>query len=91
MSLQTSGTFEFSFPVAPAATPEIFDVPASWTVTAIQVKNDLSGAWEDASAQFTATDTTHDDAGGTSVTYKRYASNIGDVGARKIRITCTGM
>jgi len=91
LSLQTSGTFTFSFPTAPAATPEIFDVPAAWTVSSIQVKNDLSGAWEDASAQFTATDTTHDDAGGTSVNYKRYSSNIGDVGARQIKITCTGI
>ena len=91
LSLQTSGTFEFSFPVAPAVTPEIFDVPASWTVSTIQVKNDLSGAWENASTQFSVTDTTHDDAGGTSVNYKRYTSNIGDVGARKIKITCTGM
>lgn len=91
LSLQTSGTFTFSFPTAPAATPEIFDVPASWTVSSIQVKNDLSGAWEDAASQFTVTDTTHDDAGGTSVNYKRYSSNIGDVGARQIKITCTGM
>lgn len=78
---------DLSFPAQTIANPEVFDVPASWTVTAVQVKNDLSGAWEDASSQFTVTDTTHNDAGGTSVSYKRYTFNMGvDTGARQIRV-----
>lgn len=78
---------DLSFPAQTVANPEVFDVPASWTVTAVQVKNDLSGAWEDASSQFTVTDTTHPDAGNNTVNYKRYTFNMGvDTGARQIRV-----
>jgi hypothetical protein len=78
---------DMTFPAQTTANPEIFDIPASWTVTAVQVKNDLSGAWEDASSQFTVTDTTHDNAGGTSTAYKRYTFNLGiGTGSRQIRV-----
>lgn len=33
---------DMTFPAQTVANPEIFDIPASWTVTAVQVKNDLS-------------------------------------------------
>lgn len=75
------------FPAQTVANPEVFDIPASWTVTAVQVKNDLSGQYEDASSQFTVTDTTHNDAGGTSTAYKRYTFNMGmATGARTVRV-----
>ena len=75
------------FPAQTVANPEVFDIPASWTVTAVQVKNDLSGQYEDAAAQFTVTDTTHNDAAGNSVAYKRYTFNMGfDTGARTVRV-----
>ena len=75
------------FPAQTVANPEVFDIPASWTVTAVQVKNDLSGAFEDASAQFTVTDTTHNDAAGNSVNYKRYTFSLGiATGARTVRV-----
>lgn len=78
---------DMNFPAQTVANPEVFDMPASWTVTAVQVKNDLSGAWEDAASQFTVTDTTHNDAAGNSVNYKRYTFNMGtDTGARSIRV-----
>lgn len=78
---------DLSFPAQTVANPEVFDIPASWTVTAVQVKNDLSGAWEDASSQFTVTDITHERAGGGSINYKRYTFNMGvDTGARQIRV-----
>lgn len=78
---------DMNFPAQTVANPEVFDIPASWTVTAVQVKNDLSGAWEDAAYQFTVTDTTHNDAGGTSTAYKRYTFNMGfDTGARSVRV-----
>ena len=78
---------DMNFPSQTAANPEVFDVPASWTVSAVQVKNDLSGQYEDASAQFTITDTTHDDAAGNSVNYKRYTFNLGyGTGARTVRV-----
>lgn len=78
---------DFVFPAQTIANPEVFDVPASWTVTAVQVKNDLSGQYEDALAQFTVTDTTHDDAAGNSVAYKRYTFNLGyPTGSRTVRL-----
>lgn len=77
---------EFSFPATTIVNPEIFDVPASWTVTAVESLNTLSNQWEDSSAQFSITDTTHDDAAGTFINYKRYTCNLGmDLGARKVR------
>lgn len=78
---------DMTFPAQTIANPEIFDIPASWTVTAVQVKNDLSGQYEDASDQFTVTNTTHNDAAGNSVAYKRYTFNKGfDTGARTVRV-----
>lgn len=77
----------FSFPATTVANPEIFDVPASWTVTGVEVLNTLSNQWETATEQFTVTDTTHNDAGGTSTAYKRYTCNLGmDLGARQVRV-----
>lgn len=78
---------DFVFPAQTVENPEVFDVPASWTVSAVQVKNDLSGAYENASDQFTVTNVTHDDAAGNSVDYKRYTFNLGyPTGARTVRI-----
>lgn len=78
---------EFSFPAQTVANPETFDVPASWTVTAVEVLNDLSGKWEDCSGEFAITDTTHDDAAGNPLAYKRYTDNRGyNAGPRSVRV-----
>lgn len=78
---------DFSFPAQTKTNPEVFDVPASWTVKAVQVKNDLSGAYENALDQFTVTNVTHNDASGASVAYKRYTCNLGyATGARSVRL-----
>lgn len=78
---------DFVFPAQTVANPEAFDVPASWTVTAVQVKNDLSGQYEDAMSQFAVTNTTHNDAAGNSVAYKRYTFNLGyPTGSRTVRL-----
>ena len=75
------------FPAQTVANPEVFDIPASWNVTAVQVKNDLSGQYEDASSQFTVTDVTHNNAGGVSTNYKRYTFNMGiATGQRTVRV-----
>ena len=72
----------FDFPAQTAANPEIFDVPASWTVTAVELLNTLNNQWVDCRSEFDITDTTH----GT-VAYKRYTYNGGDAtGARSVRI-----
>lgn len=78
---------DMNFPPQTISNPETFDVPASWNISAIQVKNDLSGVYEDALSQFTVTDVTHENAGGNSVNYKRYTFNLGyDTGARSVRV-----
>lgn len=84
---KTAKQRDMNFPAQTIANPEVFDIPASWTITAVQVKNDLSGVFEDALSQFTVTDVTHDDAAGTSVAYKRYTCNLGyDTGTRLVRV-----
>ena len=78
---------EFVFPAATIANPEVFDVPASWTVNTVEVYNTLAGTWEDCASEFTITDTTHDDAGNVETAYKRYTNNLGySMASRRIRI-----
>ena len=79
---------QWTFTPQTAASPGIFDVPASWNVTAVEIKNDLSGAWENIAAEYDVTDVVHQDAAGRDVNYKRYTNNLGyAVGTRNIRIT----
>lgn len=78
---------EFSFPEQTVLYPEVFDVPASWNITAIEVQNPLSGKWESASGEFDITPKTHLDAGGNETDYNRYTDNRGyNAGPRTIRI-----
>ena len=78
---------EFNFPAQTASNPEEFHVPTSWTITAVEVLNTLSNQWENCAGEFTVTDTTHENAGGTTVNYKKYLCNLGvATGSRKIRI-----
>jgi len=77
----------FEFPACQSSNPETFDIPSSWNVTAVEVKNDLNELFEDCSIEFTTSDTSHSDAGGTSVAYTRYTCNLGyDMGPRTIRV-----
>lgn len=78
---------EFNFAAQTVANPEIFEVPASWTITAVEFYSDLSGKYENCLSGFTITNTTHEDASGNTVNYKRYTDNRGyAAGARKVRI-----
>ena len=77
----------FEFPACSIANPEVFDIPSSWNVIAVEVKNDLNELFEDCSVEFTTSDTIHSDAGGSSVAYTRYSCNLGyDMGPRTIRV-----
>ena len=68
--------------------PECFDIPSTLTVNGIYVQNPFSEVWEDCADEFTQTTTTHDNAGGASVNYKRYTDNRGYAASgRTIRIT----
>ena len=85
---KSAGSYEFTFPAQTVANPEVFDVPASWTVTKLEVYNDLSGKYQDVSSEFTTSSVTHNDAAGTSVNYVRYTDNRGySAGTRKIKIS----
>lgn len=78
---------EFTFPAQTVANPEVFDIPASWNVIAVEVLNTLSNQWEDCSREFTTSSTTHENASGDSVNYVRYTDNRGYAAAsRKIRV-----
>ena len=79
---------EFSFPPQTVENPECFDMPASWIISKIEVKNELSGAWENCASEFIITDVTHEDAGGNTVSYKRYRDNRNySASDRQIKVT----
>lgn len=85
---KSAKTKTFEFPAQTASNPEEFHIPTSWNVTSVKVLNTLSNQWEDCSAEFTVTDTTHVDAGGNETNYKKYLCNLGyGTGARQIRVT----
>ena len=80
---KSARTKTFSFPSQTEDYPEVFDVPASWNVTGVQVLNELNNKWEDCSAEFDVTDEVHGDTA-----YKRYTDNRGyGAGPRQIKIT----
>lgn len=84
---RSTGQKIFVFAPQTATSPETFDIPASWTVLAIEVLNDLSGKWEDNAREFDVSDITHPNAAGVDVAYKRYTDNRGySAGSRSIRV-----
>ena len=73
---------QFNFPAQTALNPEVFDVPASWNVTAVELLNTLNNQWVNCASEFDVTDVTHG-----AIAYKRYTYNGGDAtGARSVRI-----
>ena len=84
---KSAGVKQFNYPAATETNPEVFDVPASWNVTAVEVLNSLSNQWEAADDQFSLTSVTHNNAAGDSVSYVRYTCNLGmDIGDRSVRV-----
>lgn len=81
------GQYEFQFPAQTTDNAETFDIPASWTVTAIEVFNELSNRYEDCSFEFDETNYAHPDLLGRAVSYKRYTDNRGySASSRRIRV-----
>lgn len=75
------------FPATTETNPEVFDIPTGWTVTAVEVYNDLSNKWDNCASEFTKTTTTHLNTAGDTVTYNRYTCNLPyNMAARTIRI-----
>ena len=82
-----SGTYRFDFPAQTVANPEVFDVPASWNVIAIETLNPLSNTWGNCTGEFDTSTITHDDISGNPVDYTRFRDNRGyNAGARAVRI-----
>lgn len=82
------GVKEFEFAPQTVATPETFDIPASWEVTSIEVFNELFERYEDNAEEFDVSNISHPNAAGVEVAYKRYTDNRGYKAAeRKIKIT----
>lgn len=78
----------FNFPAQTKTNVETFDIPASWTVTKIEVYNDISRQFEDDAEEFTVTRVTHPNAAGEEVEYRRYSDNRGyAAGERQIKVT----
>lgn len=89
--LPSQKVFTFVFPAQTVANPECFSIPASWTVSKIEVLNDLSGKYEDCSNEFTVTNTTRQVGVGNyavDTAYKDYTDNRGyNADTRTIRLT----
>lgn len=80
--------YSFTFPPQTNANPECFLIPASWTVSKVEVLNELSGKYEDCASEFTVTDDTRQDAGGNDIAYKKYTDNRGYAAdVRTIKVT----
>ena len=76
-----------NFGACDEAHPEVFDIPTDWGLTAIKVKNDLTGTWDVCTEDFTSSSVTHKDAADNDVNYTRYTCNLGyDMGPREIRV-----
>lgn len=83
----STGVQTFVMSPMTAAEPAHFDVPAAYTVTAVENQNELSGQWTDDLWEWDVSDTTHTDAAGNTVAYKRYTDNRGaSAGSRSIRV-----
>lgn len=78
---------EFMFPAQTVQNVETFDIPANWTVTGVFVLNEMNNKWEDCSFEFAISNTTHIDAGGNTINYKRYSDSRGyQAGPRRVKV-----
>ena len=76
-----------NFPATDENSPETFDVPESWTITNIEIYNDLTSKWQDCSSEFKKTTVTHTNSIGETVTYNRYTCTLPyDMAARAIKV-----
>ncbi len=69
-----AGTRVLDFAPMSGTSPFVFDVPATWNVTAVKFKNTLNNQWEDNAQEWAISDVTHTNAGGATVNYKRYTN-----------------
>lgn len=84
---KSAGTYTFALADQTSATPMYFDIPASWQITEVAIYNPITRDWEEKAREFNVSDTTHEDAGGNTVSYKRYTDNRGyGAAGREVRI-----
>lgn len=78
----------FNFAPQTKQNPEIFDVPASWNLTKLEVLNEITERFEDNRDEFTVSTVYHQNGGGTDVEYRRYTDRRGYAAdTRQIKIT----
>jgi len=83
---KSAGSVTWVFAPQTEESPEIFDVPADWTVTAVDTLNEITNQFQRCK-DFVVSDTTHE-VNGQTVAYKRYTDDRGyDAGSRTIRVT----
>ena len=83
----SEGEIIINFAPQTVANPECFDIPTALNVTGIYTSY-VEGHWEDCSFEFTQSTTTHPDASGATVNYKRYTDNRGyNATGRPIKVT----
>lgn len=87
---RSQSSISFTFPPQTELNPALFDIPNAWTVTAIEVLNQISGKYEDCEREFSTAEVTHEDAGGNVLRYTRYRDNRGyKSDSRTIRVSWT--
>lgn len=78
----------FNFAPQTKQNPEVFDVPASWNLTKLEVLNEITERFEDNRDEFTVSTVYHQNGGGTDVEYRRYTDRRGYAAdTRQIKIT----
>ena len=84
---ESEGEIIIEFAPQTAVNPECFDIPASLNVTGIYTTF-VDEHWYDVSSEFTQSTATHENAGGTTVNYKRYTDNRGYAAtSRRVLVT----
>lgn len=68
--------YTFNLVLQTATQPAKFDIPADYNVTAVQGYNQMTSQWQNIN-DFVVSDTTHEDAAGNTVAYKRYTDDRG--------------
>lgn len=88
VSKEKTKSMIFNFAPQTKQNPEIFDVPASWNLTKIEVLNEITQRFEDDSVEFNKSTVFHQNGGGIDVEYNRYTDNRGyAAGERQVKIT----
>lgn len=84
----SDGEIVINFAPQTILNPEEFHIPTALSVNGIYVQNPFSESWEEISREFDVSTTTHTDASGSTVNYRKYVDNRGyGATGRTIKVT----